>query len=116
MEGDDVGTDSQEEITVVTERGEEKLKVWGGPIGDGDRRGEVGEEDDDSESQIERNCETQISTELLPGYSVDESSQRSNVENRTSRKRNRRGRYRSLDEEILNSSKVREVTTTDTSG
>ena len=60
MEGDDVGTDSQEEITVVMKRGEEKLKAWGNTIGDDERREEAGEKDDDNESQVEQNCETQI--------------------------------------------------------
>ena len=111
--GDGVGIDSQEEeVAIVTERGEEKLGVWGNTIEAAERR----EEDDDNETQVERNCETQINTELLPGILIDESSQRPDLDNRTSRKRNRRGRYRSLDEEILNSSKVGEVTTTDTSG
>ena len=115
--GNGAGIISQEEeVAVVTERGEEKLGVWGNTIGAAEHREETNEEEDDNETQLERNCETQIYTELLPGILIDESSQRPDLDNRTSRKRNRRGRYRSLDEEILNSSKVGEVTTTDTSG
>ena len=116
MEGDGDGTSTQEEIKVVTERGEEKLGTWGNTIGVGEREEEASRNEGDNETQLEQNCETQVDTELLPGISVDESSQRSDLASKTSRKRNRRGRYRSLDEGILNSSKVREVTNTDTSG
>ena len=102
MEGDGDGTGTQEETGVVTERGEEKVDI----------------REDDIETQIEQDCETQVETKTPPGVNTEESTQSPSLILKTSRKRTRKGRYLSLDLDLLNSSKVREITNTntDTSG
>ena len=102
MEGDGDGAGTQEETGVVTERGEEKVDI----------------KEDDIETQLERDRETQVDTETTPGVTIEESTQSPSLICKTSRKRTRRGRYLSLDLDLLNSSKVREITNTntDTSG
>ena len=93
---------NKEETEVTAERGEEKVDV----------------REDDIETQIEQDCETQVETKTPPGVNTEESTQRPSLILKTSRKRTRRGRYLSLDLDLLNSSKVREITNTntDTSG
>ena len=117
MEGDGDGTGTQEEIRVITERGEEKLGKWGNTVGT-DEREKVDIKEDDNETQLERDREMQVDTEIPPGVTIEESTQRPSLILKTSRKRTRRGRYLSLDLDLLNSSKVREITNTntDTSG
>ena len=117
MEGDGDGSATQEDIRIVTERGEEVLGSWGNTVVT-DERGEADTKEDDNETQTERDRETQLDTETPPGVTIVESTQQPDILLKTSRKRTRRGRYRSLDLELLNSSKVGEITNTntDTSG
>ena len=102
MEGDGDKTGTQEETEVTAERGEEKVDI----------------REDDIETQFERDCETQVETKTPPGVNTEEPTQSPSLILKTSRKRTRKGRYLSLDLDLLNSSKVREITNTntDTSG
>ena len=74
MEGDGDKTGTQEETEVTAERGEEKVDI----------------REDDIETQLERDRETQVNTKTLPGVTIEESTQRPDLTLKTSRKRTRR--------------------------
>ena len=84
MEGDGDGSGTQEDIRIVTERGEEVLGKWGNTVGTDERRG-ADTKEDDNETQLERDRETQVDTEILPGVTIEESTQRPDLTLKTSR-------------------------------